>query len=225
MQTLHETAKDPGFHSWDTNLAPSPSGRLTLSAGSGLTQVRVSTSPEPRLWPQLKRSRKLAISGSCPRGAARPPSLALVREEPISALVTAREELLELTFGPTQAQVSASLEPILQLQRGRSCPPTISDSSPERVFRKEPPARREKFGADLRATQTRVSASPETLLWLLLWFCLFPSTPGAGQIAARLEFSPIILSWTTTAAPACREAALLTLGAGPRWTPGVGSPA
>ncbi|KAJ1124926.1 hypothetical protein NDU88_003373 [Pleurodeles waltl] len=153
LRYLHETAKDPGLHSWDISHVPSPAGRLPFSASSGLTQVQVSTPPEPRLWLQLERSR--------------PPSLALVREEPISALVPAQEEqmtkppaqrgkLLEPTFRLTQALVSTSPEPILRLQLRRSCPPTISDSSPERVFHEELPT----FGL----TQTRVSMSPDISL-------------------------------------------------------------
>ncbi|KAJ1198196.1 hypothetical protein NDU88_002040 [Pleurodeles waltl] len=86
-----------------------------------------------------------------------PPSLAQLWEEPISALVPAREEpiverppgwgrLLEPTLGPTQARVSASLKPILRLQLGRSCPPrrscfAIHDSSPRGVSHEEPPVR------------------------------------------------------------------------------------
>ncbi|KAJ1124315.1 hypothetical protein NDU88_002776 [Pleurodeles waltl] len=168
-----------------------PAGCLYLPV-SGLTQVRVSTPPEPRLWLQLERSRPPAIFDSSSRRAdfcfgsgraddKKPPARlwnvvgADLQVDPSSGLRVARADSLAASREELPAHH-------LRLQPGkifsaRRRPPDVRSLEPT-------------FGP----TQTRALAAALDLP--------VPPTPGPEQIAARPEFSPNTLSRTTTAAQA-----------------------
>ncbi|KAJ1129806.1 hypothetical protein NDU88_008171 [Pleurodeles waltl] len=176
---------------------PDPAGKLPSSAGSRWTQDRVSTPPEPHLWPQPWRSRHLRLLPT----RSRPPAVfgstsggadlyfipgsggAVLREAPGLGKST------EADPGPIQAQVSTLLRPFFAAcsSGGAAYPGGAASPSPT-------PAREESFmwthlsePGDLLFDQ---SSRP-------------PSTRGPHptfQQAARLP--------------------ILTPSAGPWWTPG-----